>query len=162
MIGSLISSINGIGDLVDRIIKARDAVQIAELKIELQGKVLTAFQGATAAQARELEMGDTIRELKDRIVKLESWEAEKQRYELKQLAPGVVVRSLKAEMSNGEPPHDICANCYNRGEKRHIQQTVRGQYHDAFECNQCGEKLSINKGTPATQGRRGGGSENWM
>src|SRR4051794_36274257 len=130
MIERIFSSLNGLGDLVDRIIKTRDAVKLGELKIELQGKVMSALQCATSAQTHELELTDTIRELKQQIVELENWEAEKKRYQMQKLPPGVLVYALKPEMADGEPLHEICERCYQDGTKSVLHRS--GERHGVF------------------------------
>ena len=83
--------------------------------IELQEQIL----GAQVAQAALLER---VSYLEAEMGRLEAWNAEKQRYELKRLTSGALVYSLKADESNAEPPHDICAACYQRGKKFHLQK----------------------------------------
>ena len=58
------------------------------------------------------------------IAGFETWDAEKQRYELKPIGTqGVFAYSLKPEHENGEPPHWICPDCY-QDRKKSILQTV--------------------------------------
>jgi hypothetical protein len=109
--------------------------------IELQEKILT-------AQAAQAALVETVSELKKRVAELESWEADKQRYKLTEIAPGIVCYTVKEAMRGGEPPHRICANCYAAGKKSFLQQDIRGPYYDRFNCHACGATLSIDKGTP--------------
>lgn len=64
---------------------------------------------AQAAQATLIEM---VRELETKMARMEAWDADKQRYELKDLRRGFFVYIPKEGMENGEPPHAICTNCY--------------------------------------------------
>lgn len=125
--------------------------------IELQEKIFTAQQVHSALLER-------VGALEKRVAGFETWDAEKQRYELKEIAPGVVVRSLKSDMSNGEPPHFICANCYNRGEKQHPQKTLTGSTRDEYTCSKCGDVLRLPKqsGRGPTFARGSGGPNSWM
>jgi hypothetical protein len=77
--------------------------------IELQEKILT-------AQTAQSDLTERIRDLEAKVAGFETWEREKQRYELKPFGNGVAY-FLKPEMSNGEAPHQLCANCYARGKK---------------------------------------------
>ena len=70
---------------------------------------------ALAANADQAAMAEEIRALKNRLVQIEAWQAEKQRYKLVALEPGVFVYALQQEFSAGEPPHWICVRCYNSG-----------------------------------------------
>jgi hypothetical protein len=142
-IESITSPLKSAGDLVQGIAEIHDAVKLGELQVKLQAQIMSALMGATAAQNHELAMGDEIRELKARVVELETWEAEKKRYQLHQLPPGVFVYSLKPELAGGEPPHQVCERCYQQGNKSilHQDEQRNGIYH--LICNGCGTKLSV-------------------
>jgi hypothetical protein len=121
-----------------------DAARRNAAVIELQEKILTAQQ----AQAVLVE---TVGSLEKEVAQLKAWEADKQRYELKALAPGLVAFALKPTMSNGEPMHYICANCCAAGKKSYLQQHISGPYYDQFKCRGCGDEIPINKGTPPSR-----------
>jgi|KBSMisStaDraftv2_1062788.scaffolds.fasta_scaffold1680566_1 hypothetical protein len=127
--------------------------------IELQEKILTAQQ----AQATLVE---SVSGLEKEVVRLKDWEADKQRYELSEIAAGIVCMALKPTMANGEPFHRICANCCAAGKKSHLQHVVQGSRYNEFKCNTCGEKLSYNtEGGPLRNSyspRGGGGPNSWM
>jgi hypothetical protein len=109
--------------------------------IELQEKILS-------AQATQSNLVESIGELKTRVAELESWEADKQRYELTELGPGTVCYVVKESMRGREPMHRICANCYAAGKKGFLQQHVKGSHYDRFVCHKCGESLGVDKGNP--------------
>jgi hypothetical protein len=91
-----------------------------------------------AAQSRYSEAIERIRDLEKELSKFETWEAEKQRYELKEVAPGAFAYLPKESMRGAEPPHWLCANCYQAGKKR-LLQAHRGDasfiYHKCQECS---------------------------
>lgn len=58
-----------------------------------------------------------IEDLKREAVRKENWESELKRYALHEAAQGLVVYGLKQSVSNGDPPHYLCANCFNDGKK---------------------------------------------
>ncbi len=66
--------------------------------IDLQEKIL-------AAQAAYATLTTRVGELEREVTRFESWEVEKQRYQLEQLPPGILMYRLKAGMENGEPEH---------------------------------------------------------
>ena len=80
--------------------------------IELQEKIL-------AAQAAQSELTERVRELEEKVAGFETWETEKQRYELKKFGNGFAY-ILKADAQPTETPHEICANCYARGKKTYL------------------------------------------
>ena len=103
--------------------------------IELQEKIL-------AAQAQQSALIERVRELKKQVAELETWEAEKQRYELIDFGGRTFAYLLKPQMSSTEPPHRICAACYQKGHKSILQcigENSYGQGH--YACPECNAKF---------------------
>jgi hypothetical protein len=75
--------------------------------IELQEKILAAREAQSALLER-------ISELEKKVASFETWESEKQRYELKDIWRGSLAYVIKESMRGSESPHKICANCYAR------------------------------------------------
>jgi hypothetical protein len=92
-----------------------DATRRNAAVIELQQKILD-------AQSEQAELVDLVRKLKARVAQLEAWDADKERYTLTDLGRGHFAYALKDSMANGEPPHYLCAQCYN-GKIKSILQT---------------------------------------
>lgn len=114
----------GLKDLNDA--AARNAVAI-----DLQEKILT-------AQEQQSTLIERVRTLEKEMARFEAWDAEKQRYELKKLPPGVHVYSLKAGAANGEPAHDLCANCYQQGKKSILNSDEPNNGITRLHCPSCG------------------------
>jgi hypothetical protein len=104
--------------------------------IELQEHILT-------AQAEQASLVERLRTLEKQLTELKAWEAEKERYQLHELPPGVFVLSLKPEMGNGEPDHSICQACYQRGKKSvlHADEHRNGIHH--LTCHECSAVLRV-------------------
>jgi hypothetical protein len=115
-----------------------DAVRRNAAVIDLQSKILT-------AQEEHSTLIDHVRELKEQIARFEAWEAEKKRYELKQVPPGVFVYALKPAMADGEPPHLICEKCYQNG-KKSILHSDGGYGGTELRCRGCGAKFFVHSG----------------
>jgi Zn finger protein HypA/HybF involved in hydrogenase expression len=144
MVGEVFAGIGALKtafDMAKGLNSIHDAVARDRAVIELQKEIL-------AAQAAQSNLIESVGELKRRVAELESWEAEKQRYELSEIGAGTVCYIVKAEMRGREPIHRICANCYAGGKKSFLQQHVKGSNYDKFVCNSCGETLGIDKGDP--------------
>lgn len=109
--------------------------------IELQEKILAAQQAQSALVER-------VRDLEEEVTRLKDFSAEMDRYELTEIAPGIMALSIKETMRNGEPFHRICANCAANGKKFFLQQHISGPYFDQYKCRGCGEQIDINKGDP--------------
>jgi hypothetical protein len=142
-IDAITSPLKAASETVQGLVQVRDQIKFGDAVIKLQAQILSAQQGASAAQAREAEMIEEIRVLKTRVTELETWEAEKQRYHLERLPPGVFVYSLKPEMVGTEPPHSICQTCYQRGKKSllHADEPRNGIYH--LTCHECSTELRV-------------------
>lgn len=108
--------------------------------IELQEKLLI-------AQAAHSNLTERIGELEEKVASFETWNAEKQRYELKPLGTGFAY-FLKPDAQGGEPPHQICANCYARGKKSFLAKVPTNQARIAlgmgtvYRCPECTAEIS--------------------
>jgi hypothetical protein len=118
--------------------------------IDLQEKILS-------AQAEQAELIETVVKLKKRVAELEAWEADKKRYKLTDAGGGVMAYSLKEGMENGDPPHYLCATCYNEGFKSNLQPELRQPGRcDVLVCHRCssdlyltGARISAHHGRPS-------------
>lgn len=129
-------------DITKAILDLRDEAKIRAKVMELQRAIIDAQSSTLNAQTESLAHIEHIRELKQRIVDLEDWAREKERYELHEVKDGVFTYALKEMMSNGEPPHQICAKCYQDGVKAILQEEVLavGRVH-TLVCDRCGSRL---------------------
>jgi hypothetical protein len=82
--------------------------------IELQEKILAARE----AQATLL---DQVGALEKEVARLKTWDADKERYELKDLYRGFFAYILKEGKEAGEASHALCTNCYQMGFKSILQ-----------------------------------------
>jgi hypothetical protein len=81
--------------------------------------------------------------LKKEIASFETWDTEAKRYKLTQIQTGVFACALKEVDANGEPPHWICADCYNKS-KKFILSKSRDEYRDKkYKCTNCGFSASV-------------------
>jgi hypothetical protein len=104
--------------------------------IELQEKILAAREAQTA-------LLDRIGELEKEMARFETWEAEKKRYKLTDFGAGTFAYSLKPEEANGEPPHRICAACYQKNRKSILQFAHHSVGQDYFDCPECKTKQAF-------------------
>ncbi|WP_224702002.1 hypothetical protein [Devosia aquimaris] len=93
------------------------------------GAVLMIQKQVLEAQAAQLALVKRVGELEQEIVGLKDWEAEKQRYELKAIDRGAFAYMPKAGVEDEEPPHWLCANCFNKRQKSFLQ--FKGQDRSA-------------------------------
>jgi hypothetical protein len=112
--------------------------------IELQEQIL----GAQVAQAALLER---VGHLEAEITRFETWETEKQRYTLEKFDPGVVAYALRPETANGEPSHELCANCYSKRRKSILQATDELRMRRRVRlCPSCKTQYAYGTNSPRT------------
>ena len=138
-IAGLVSSLKAATDISKTMVGLRDAAMIQSKVIELQGVILAAQQSALSAQSDQFAMLERVRELEKQIAQLEAWDAEKAHYELRELSPGAFAYVLKASAKTGEPPHWLCAACYQHSHKAILQdsgRTPKGR-ESIYKCPDC-------------------------
>lgn len=127
--------------------------------MDLTDKIISAKSDYAVLQER-------VGELEKELMRHEKWEAEKQRYRLTDFGGGTFAYALKEDMANGDPPHRLCARCYEEGHPSILQFDDRnGVGQDRYDCPRCKtgfafgvrreRDLTVNRGGP-----RGPGS--WM
>ena len=162
----IMSPLNAAGQGIEKLIETRDLIKFGDALRKLHAEILAAQRGAMTAQANEAALLDEVGQLKKRVTDLEAWDREKARYELMALAPNVMAYSVKADARGSEPPHYICANCYNVGRKSFLNHVVQARSFDRYKCGNCDEGLTVNKGegTPksALPDPSHGGPHGWM
>jgi hypothetical protein len=136
-IAAALSSLKAAKDIAEAMIGLRDAQAFQAKLLEFQSKLIDANNSAFAAQDERSALLERIGKLEEEVTRLKTWEREKQRYKLERLPPGVLVYALKPEMAEGEPPHRICAACYQRGKKSFLQELDEGY----AKCHDCGSEL---------------------
>jgi Zn finger protein HypA/HybF involved in hydrogenase expression len=113
--------------------------------IELQSQIVAAQISAIQANTAQSNLIDRVRQLEAQIAKMETWSAEKQRYELKAVSTRAFAYALKAEASGSEPFHYICQNCYEKGKKSILQFSpsalVDSGIPHTFDCPECKAKI---------------------
>ena len=150
-ISGALGSIKAASDIANAMLKLHDAKAIQEKTIELNRVILSAQQDALSANAAQAELVTQVRQLEKEIADLKSWEADKSRYQLAEITPGIVALAIKESMRGSEPFHHICADCAANGKKYYLQQHIRGPYYDEYRCSGCSGKFPINKGTPPSR-----------
>lgn len=120
------------------VIKALQAGKVgAEFKaqlIEARAAILDAQEHASAAYARETELTHRIRELEAKVTALETWDAEKKRYQLERVSGGNFAYAMKESEAGVEPMHYACQKCFEDGKKSIFQFT---QAYDGGPVHQC-------------------------
>lgn len=138
-VGTLIASLKAAGEIAQGLVSLRDTALIQGKVIELQGVILSAQSSAMSAQSDQSALLEKVRDLERYVASLEAWDAEKQRYELKEVRDGALVYALKEEAKGTEPAHYICVECYGNRRKSILrQETWFPGRATVLVCDHCG------------------------
>ena len=141
-VAGLMTSLRSVVEITKAMKDVSDANLIQTKVFELTREIMAAQSCAMEAQTAQSDLLRRIRELEEEKSKLEAWNAEKSRYELKSIQPGVHVYTLKQGMESGEELHYVCPTCCNRGQKSILQQETRYPGMVVMQvCHECGTEL---------------------
>jgi DNA repair exonuclease SbcCD ATPase subunit len=148
VISAIVNSLNAAMNITKAMQDLRDWSIVQSKVIELQQAILEAQNGIFAANNERSALIQRVRELEEEVTDLEAWEAEKKRYELKATGSGGLAYSIKPEAQGTEPPHKICARCYEHG-KKSILQIKSGDHalvrltKSKYECPECNTEIAF-------------------
>lgn len=144
-IGSALASTKLAFEIAKSLLGLRDAAVIQSKVIELQSVILSAQQSALEAQASQSALTDRIRELEEKVARMETWDADNEKYELAAIVPGIFGVRLKQEARDTAPAHWLCARCYERRIKTVLQfQPVPGRM-TVVKCTECKSDLLVKR-----------------
>lgn len=137
LIQGTISGLKVAGDIAKGLLELKTLSEVQGKVIELQSAILSAQGNALSANADQSAMVEEIRALKEEIARVKAWDTQKQRYKLVQPWSAGVAYALKESMSNSEPPHLICTNCYESGRKSILNPVEDSQKWVHYACPVC-------------------------
>ena len=144
-ISTVLSSLVAAKDITQAMVGLRDAAALNGKIAELNSKIIDAQSGVFLVNEERATLIKRVSDLEKEIADRETWEREKQRYELRTVSPhGSLAYVLKEDLANGEPPHLICANCYQKHKKALLQGiTETNQRYRQLQCFDCKNKITI-------------------
>ena len=137
VIAGAITSLRGASDIAKAMLDIRDHAAMQSKVIELQRMIVDALSSAAGAQSEQLNLVEQIRGLQAELAKMEAWAAERARYQLEMLPPGVALYGLRRGQENGEPDHKLCSKCFNEGRKT-ILHSRQSSGQTIWHCPHCG------------------------
>lgn len=109
---------------------------------EVNTKLMQANAVALSSQEKQSSLAAKVHELEQEILSLKNWEAEKQKYELKEIARGVFARTEQGIMSTLQSSHKFCATCFEKHIKSPLQQeNVTEGRQLSLTCHTCKAKI---------------------
>jgi hypothetical protein len=146
-IAGMMSALNAAFNITKAMIGLRDAHIIQEKVIELQRSILEAQNSAFTAQNERAALVERIRAFEEEVASLKAWDAEKERYELKDVgSPGVSVfaYAVKPEAHGPEPFHLLCVKCYENHKKGYLQAMQRLEMRRrVYQCSECKSEVAF-------------------
>lgn len=135
---SAISSLQTAGQIAKAMSELTASIELKAKVIDLQSTILAAQNSALAAHSDQFAMIERIRNLEKEIANVKAWAEEKKRY--KMMPPWgnsiLVVYGLKESSKGTDPPHWICAKCYDDG-RRTILNPKKGSNNMLLHCPTC-------------------------
>lgn len=144
-IGSALASLKAAKDVAEAMVGLRDTSAFQGKLIEFQSKLIDANNAAFAAQDERAALLEEIGRLEKQVAALKTWETEKERYELTKVGDrGAFAYGLKEDVKSSEPPHNLCASCFNEDHKSILQEQVYdvGRAH-VLICHRCNAEIYI-------------------
>lgn len=141
LIQGTISGLKTAGEIAKGLLELKSIADVQGKVIELQSAILEAQSCALSATADQTAMAQEIRTLREEIDQIKAWNTERQRYKLMQPWSAGVVYGLKESMSNAEPPHLLCTNCYEGGRKTILNPTADAHGWVAYACPVCKSQI---------------------
>lgn len=157
-IAGAFSGLKAASEITQGLIALKTDAAVSSKAVELNRVIFDVQQQLFSSQTERTALQSRIRELEAEVMKLENWKNEQQRYELKELAPGTLVYRLKPTMENGEPVHDLCPHCYQKGVKSILQKNGVDRHHHSWLCPDCktiflGERVVMKVNTTNLAGK---------
>ena len=105
---------------------------------ELLTQILSAQESAIRSQERETALTRQVHDLEDRIREMETWSRQKERYQLTKLPPGILVYEIKEAARGDEPPHYVCAKCFEQQKRSFLNSDEPNLGTTKLHCPSCG------------------------
>jgi hypothetical protein len=150
-IADLITSLRSAVEITKAIMDISDANRLHTEVVQLTKEIMSAQSCALATQSAQLELLQSKRGLEDELAKLKAWNMEKYRYELQNVGSGAIAYVLKQSMRGTEPIHWICANCFQIGKKRFLNEGHSDLHCVYHKCQECAGKIRIRKAPQAPE-----------
>ncbi|MGH7089946.1 MAG: hypothetical protein ACREFQ_13705 [Stellaceae bacterium] len=135
------SIFKGLTDLAKSLIDLGDTAARKRAGIEFLEKLV-------AAELAQLDLIARVRQLEEEIARMKAWSAEKERYELHRIGSLAFAYLLKPDAQPPEPPHWLCAGCYQQAKKGILQFAGLRNSMMLWQCPLCSTPIHVPEGTP--------------
>jgi len=140
-IGSLIASSKIAYDIAKSISALKSDVDRDKSITKILEVLLAVQTNALSVNSIAQELQEDKSALTQKLMEFEKWDETEAQYELKEIAIGVFVYSLKIVKSLSEPKHWLCAKCYNEKKKSLLQRTKHDFAGVHYICHSCSSEI---------------------
>ena len=120
-IGAALTSLNTMKNIAQAMLGLHDVQALQAKVIDFNNAIIDAQTKIFLVNEERTALLQKISALEKEVADLEAWETTKNRYEMKNTSGGGFAWFLKKDAQGSEPPHEICAKCYEE-KKRNILQ----------------------------------------
>lgn len=142
-LNGLLSSIRTLTDIVKANKSLRNFNELETALFEVNTKLSATMAVALETQEQQAALTNRIRDLEKENMELKDWNHERERYALHEIMTGRFVYRLQPSMENGEPAHDLCANCFTQGKKAILQVVQTPGFAKTAVCSLCKTEIGL-------------------
>ena len=116
-----LAAVKTLSDITKTAFGLRDSAKLLEAQVEFNRQLAAVQTALATAQNEQSTLTQTIRDLEKKIADFETWEADKQEYQMQNLPSGTIVYVLKPDAQTSKPAHYICTKCYEHRNRSILQ-----------------------------------------
>ncbi len=136
-IATALSSIKIASDLATLVLKAKVDSAVTQKAIELQASLITLQSTVMTIQAQNQDLLSENNQLKQQLIAAKDWEAEANKYSLKEVLPGSFVYAINQDQLGTQPYHWLCTHCYENKQKSILQRMGKELRGWIYNCPTC-------------------------
>ena len=145
-ISTALTSISIAKDFAALVLSRKIDSAVTDKAIELQGAIIGLQSTLLEIQIENQSLIDEKNTLKQQLLEMENWNSDAANYELKEIASGVFVYSVKLNQAAAIPNHWLCANCYYEKKKSILQRANQSMVGTEYFCPRCNSKFLDHSG----------------
>jgi len=120
----------GISSLKSEVDRNESVSKVLEVLISVQMQALSVNAIAQKLQEEKFELTQKVMEFK-------KWSETEAQYELKEIAPGILIYAYKKGDDAIEPMHWLCPNCWHDKKKSILQRNYHDSNSGMYACKKC-------------------------
>ena len=141
-VASLLASAKAAYDIAKGINALKNEVDRNQAVSKILEVLIAVQTDALSMQEKHSLLTTKIQELEKECDRLKDWQAEKERYKLKEIAPGLFARIEKGLVGNLQSAHKFCATCFEQNSKALLQQEkIKVGRRLSLTCHRCKSKV---------------------